>query len=132
MMRRTRLEWVQLVAGAGMCIAIGVSAYLSVTRPERMWVLAGCVMVLAVVSAAAGIPRRLAGRRLILRRGGETGLDERGREAAEPAAAPAPRPRALAVAARLMPAAAGRRWLAEAESVLAEVPAGRRGAAVRS
>jgi hypothetical protein len=38
----------------------------------------------------------------------------------------------LAVVSRLMPASAGRRWLAEAESLLAEVPAARRGAAVRS
>lgn len=42
-------------------------------------------------------------------------------------------PRAvLRAVARLMPAAAGRRWLAEAESLLFEMPAGRRGQAVRS
>ena len=33
---------------------------------------------------------------------------------------------------RLMPAEAGRRWLAEAESLLFELPAGRRGPAIRS
>jgi len=33
---------------------------------------------------------------------------------------------------RLMLASAGRRWLAEAESLLAEITAARRGAAVRS
>jgi hypothetical protein len=33
---------------------------------------------------------------------------------------------------RLMPASAGRRWLAEAESLLAEVTSSQRGAAVRS
>jgi hypothetical protein len=38
----------------------------------------------------------------------------------------------LAVVSRLMPPSAGRRWLAEAESLLAEVTAARRGAAVRS
>ena len=38
----------------------------------------------------------------------------------------------LSVVSRLMPASAGRRWLAEAESLLAEVTAARRGAAVRS
>jgi len=42
------------------------------------------------------------------------------------------RSRTLAAVSRLMPAAAGRRWLAEAESLLAEVTAGRRAAAVRS
>jgi len=36
------------------------------------------------------------------------------------------------VVSRLMPASAGRRWLAEAESLLAEAAAARRGAAVRS
>ena len=40
--------------------------------------------------------------------------------------------RTLAVVSRLMPRSAGRRWLAEAVSTLAEVPAARRGAAVRS
>jgi hypothetical protein len=40
--------------------------------------------------------------------------------------------RTLAVVSRLMPAAAGRRWLTEAESLLTEVTVARRGAAVRS
>jgi hypothetical protein len=40
--------------------------------------------------------------------------------------------RTFAVVSRLMPASAGPRWLAEAESVLAEVPPARRAAAVRS
>ena len=61
MMPRTRLEWVEKLAGAGMWIAIGASVYLASTRPERMWVLSGCIVALAVVSAAAGIPRRRAG-----------------------------------------------------------------------
>ena len=38
----------------------------------------------------------------------------------------------LAMVSRLMPGSAGRRWLAEAESLLSEVTAARRGAAVRS
>jgi hypothetical protein len=38
----------------------------------------------------------------------------------------------LRTMARLMPADAGRRWLAEAESLLFEMPAGQRGQAVRS
>jgi hypothetical protein len=101
-----------------MWIAIGVSTYLAVTRPERMWALAGCVMALAVISAVAGIPRRLAGRRLVVRK--------------RPVDVAVDRRRTLAVVSRLMPASAGRRWLAEAESLLAEVPAERRGAAVRS
>jgi len=113
---RTRLEWVERLAGAGMWIAIGASVFVASTGSRWTWVLSGCILALAAVSAAAGIPRRRAGRRLVLRKRDE-GVH---------------RPRALAVAARLMPASAGRRWLAEAESVLAEITPARRGAAVRS
>ena len=74
MMPRTRLEWVEKLAGAGMWFAIGASVFLASTRPKWMWVLAGCIMTLAVVSAAAGIPRRLAGRQLVLRKGSGRGL----------------------------------------------------------
>jgi hypothetical protein len=131
MMPRTRLEWVEKLAGAGMWIAIGASVFLASSRPEWRWVLSGCILALAVVSATAGIPRRLAGRRMAVRKGG--GLSGRGRDDDDgPAGEAVHRWRALAVMSRLMPAAAGRRWLAEAESLLAEVPAARRGAAVRS
>ncbi|HEY7278065.1 MAG TPA: hypothetical protein VH594_19000 [Trebonia sp.] len=130
MMPRTRLEWVEKLAGAGMWIAIGASSYVASTRPEWKWAAAGCVMALAVVSAVAGIPRRLAGRRVVLRKG--SGLSGRGRDGDGPAGEAVHRRRTLAVVSRLMPASAGRRWLAEAESLLAEVTAARRGAAVRS
>jgi len=40
--------------------------------------------------------------------------------------------RALLMASRLMPGSAGRRWLAEAESLLSEIAPARRGAAARS
>ena len=93
-------------------------------------------MALAVISAVAGIPRRRAGRRLVLRkgsgRGRDSGLSARGRDADRRADEVVHRRRTLAVVSRLMPASAGRRWLAEAESVLAEVPADGRSAAVRS
>jgi hypothetical protein len=115
-MPRTRLEWVERLAGASMWIAIGASVFVASTGSQWTWVLSGCILALAVVSAVAGIPRRRAGRRLVLRKGDEA----------------VHRPRALAVASRLMPASAGRRWLAEAESVLAEITPARRGAAVRS
>jgi hypothetical protein len=119
-----------------MWIAIGASVYLASTRPERMWVLAGVIMALAVVSAAAGIPRRLAGRRLVLRKGSghgrDSGLGGRGRDDDGPAGEVVRGWHTLAVVSRLMPASAGRRWLAEAESLLAEVTAAQRGAAVRS
>jgi hypothetical protein len=133
MMPRTRLEWVEKLAGAGMWIAIGASSYVDSTRPEWTWTWAavGCIMTLAVVSAVAGIPRRLAGRRMVLRKG--SGLSGRGRDDDDgPAGEAAHRRHALTVVSRLMPASAGRRWLAEAESLLAEVPAARRRAAARS
>ena len=134
MMPRTRLEWVEKLAGAGMWMAIGASSYVVSVRPEWKWAAAGCIMALAVVSAVAGIPRRLAGRRLVLRKGsGRSGRSGRGRDDDGGTAATAVHGwPALAAVARLMPAAAGRRWLAEAESLLAEVTAARRGAAVRS
>ena len=49
-----------------------------------------------------------------------------------PAGAAAHRWRVLAMASRLMPRSAGRRWLAEAESLLSEITPVRRGAAIRS
>jgi hypothetical protein len=137
MMPRTRLEWVEKLAGAGMWIAIGASSFVVSTRPEWKWAAAGCIMTLAVVNAAAGIPRRLAGRQLVLRKGGGRGRDSslsgRGRDDDGGPTGEAVRGwRALAVVSRLMPASAGRRWRAEAESLLAEVTAARRGAVVRS
>jgi Ser/Thr protein kinase RdoA (MazF antagonist) len=116
MMPRTRLEWVERLAGAGMWIAIGASVYLESIRPEWMWVLAGCIMTLAVVSAVAGIPRRLAGRRLVLRkgngRGRDSGLGGRGGDDDGPAGEAAHQWRTLAVVSRLIrlrrPPVAGR------------------------
>jgi hypothetical protein len=110
LMPRTRLEWVEKLAGAGMWITIGASAFVVSSRPEWAWPVSACIIALAVVSAAAGIPRRRAGRRLVLWH----------------------RPLTLALVSRLMPGSDGRRWLAEAESILAEIAPDRRGAAVRS
>jgi hypothetical protein len=134
MMPHTRLEWVEKLAGAGMWIAIGASFYVVSTWPEWRWVAAGCIMVLAVVSAVAGIPRRLAGRRMVAGRGSRPGtLRGSERDAGDgPAGVGVPRRRALTMMSRLMPASAGRRWLAEAESLLAEVSPDRRSTAIRS
>jgi hypothetical protein len=49
-----------------------------------------------------------------------------------PAGAAAPQWHLLAIVSRLMPGPAGRRWLAEAESLLSEIAPVRRGAAIRS
>jgi hypothetical protein len=106
-----------------MWVAIGVATYLAATVPTRWtWALDGLIVALAAVSAVAGIPRRRAVRRLVLRgssgSGGAVGVVQRRR--------------ALTAASRLMPGFAGRRWLAEAESLLTEVAAARRAAALRS
>jgi hypothetical protein len=62
-----------------------------------------------------------------------SGLSGRGRDDdGGPAGEAVHRRQTLAVVSRLMPASAGRRWLAEAESLLAEVTAARRGATIRS
>jgi hypothetical protein len=72
------------------------------------------------------------GRRKGSRRRG-SGLAGRGRDDDDGPADPAAhRWRTLAMVSRLMPRPAGRRWLAEAESLLSEITAVRRGAAIRS
>jgi hypothetical protein len=49
-----------------------------------------------------------------------------------PVGAPSYQWRALVMVSRMMPPSAGRRWLAEAESLLSEIEAARRRAAIRS
>lgn len=64
-------------------------------------------------------------------RGRGTGLGWRGRDDDAPASLAVHQP-VLLVMSRVMPPAAACRWLAEAESVLAEIAATRRSAAIRS
>lgn len=59
-------------------------------------------------------------------------LGWRGRDDVAPAGLAAHRWPVLLVTSRVMPRAAAHRWLAEAESVLAEIAAPRRGAAIRN
>ena len=62
-----------------------------------------------------------------------SGLGGRGRDDDDgPAGAAAHRWRMLVLVSRLMPRSAGCRWLAEADSLLPEIAADRRGAAIRS
>jgi hypothetical protein len=89
----------------------------------------------AGIAVGAGIDMP-AGRRRGrgLSRGGRgSGLSARGRDDVDgPADAAAHRWRTLAMMSRLMPPSAGRRWLAEADSLLSEIAPARRGAAIRS
>jgi hypothetical protein len=139
----SRPERVERLAGIGVWVPTGVALYLASTRTYWTFVPFGFIMALSVVAVAAHIQRRLAGQRLDLGKGtgrsghgqndGGSGGSGHGRDDdAGPASEAAYRWRALAVVSRLMPASAGRRWLAEAESLLAEAGAARRGAAVRS
>jgi hypothetical protein len=94
------------------CVAIGNAAVVYVAWP-----------------AAGGFPLRES------RNGGGRGSGPAGRGltgAAGHAPAAAGRSPVLRAVSRLMPVAAGCRWLAEAESVLFETASGQRGKAVRS
>jgi hypothetical protein len=64
--------------------------------------------------------------------GGRSGLAGHVRDDAEPASPAAYQWRTLLMVSTMMPRSAGRRWLAEAESLLSEMEVARRGAAVRS
>ncbi len=100
------------------------------TNP-RNWVLLAAG---TVVSVAVALSADLPGGRGRDGHGWGNGLTGRGRDVIDvPAGVGAIRRwRLLAMVSRLMPGSAGRRWLAEAESLLAEIKPGRRGAAIRS
>jgi hypothetical protein len=90
------------------------------------WVpLAAGLAVIAAI-AVAGITGRPGGR------GRGSGLGGRGRNDDGPVGVAAHRWHTLVMVSRLMPRSAGCRWLAEAESLLSEIAAARRGAAIRS
>jgi hypothetical protein len=97
-----------------------------------MLVAAGCVVVFCALSVIAAVAElRAEGRWAGMpRKGG--GLSGRGLDDVDGPPGRAHGWHTLAMMSRLMPASAGRRWLAEAESVLAEITPAHRGAAVRS
>jgi hypothetical protein len=87
------------------------------------WVPLAVGLIIIVVIAVTGLFGR--GR-------GGSGLRGHGRDDDGPASAAAYRWHTLVMVSRLMPRSAGCRWLAEAENVLSEIAAARRGAAIRS
>ena len=96
----------------------------------RGWVLfAVSTVVVVAVALSADLPH---GRGRDSRRKGSvlTGRGDDGDR--RPSGSAAYRWHGLKVVSRLMPGPAGRRWLAEAESLLAEIKPARRGAAIRS
>ena len=131
-----RLGRVKTPATVGMWIALAAQFPLLPAPREWLWVAEGCAAALCALSLIAAIAERIAAI-AELEPGGSrrkgSGLSGHGRDDGDgPAGDAVHRWRALAVVSRLMPASAGRRWLAEAESLLAEVTVARRGAAARS
>lgn len=124
----------------GAMASCGTGAYAVLTGPPAhlpAFVVLGFVVIGNAGVVYYGWPatdgflvRVRGGRKGGIRKGGTPGIGLDGEAGRAPAAARG-RP-ALRAVARLMPAAAGHRWLAEAESLLFEMPAGRRGQAVRS
>ena len=125
---RVKKRGIVWLAGAGMWIAIGAAVILPPDRAGWVRVTGACCYGLAALSFIAVYAAR---RGRSWRTG--NGLSARGRDDDNgPDGRAAHRWRTLAVVSRLMPRSAGRRWLAEAESLLAELTPARRGAAVRS
>jgi hypothetical protein len=115
---------------AGGFIGSGTIVISGLFPPGWQWVpfAAGTAVVVAL-AAGGGLP----GVRERGSHGRGGGLGGRGRDDDDgPAGAAAHQWRMLVLVSRLMPRPAGRRWLAEAESLLSEVAAARRGRAIRS
>jgi hypothetical protein len=109
---------------AGGFIGCGAVIVSGLLQPGWQWVPLAVGASAAIAVAAGG---RLPGGR---KRG--SGLSGRGRDDDDGPAGAAHRWHMLVMVSRLMPRPAGRRWLAEAESLLSEITAARRGAAIRS
>jgi hypothetical protein len=134
--RRRRVGVVAIMTS----MSVVAATILSSSR-YRDWVWALWLVSFTIIIAFTTISMRQAGppyrrargggsRRR--RRGRDGGLGGHARDGAESAGPTAYQWRALLVVSRLMPGSAGRRWLAEAESLLSEIAAVRRGAAIRS
>lgn len=123
--KRWRPQMIHIVSGLGGLTAGGASLLLS-GYPAVFRILANVLIVLGFVALPPnGIIKRRSGRG-----GAVAGRDQDDVEGL--AGRPAGPWQALSLISRLMPRSAGGRWLAEAESLLSEIAADRRGAAIRS
>ena len=118
-------------------IVCGTAVVSGLFQPDWQWVPLAVGMSAAIaVGASIDLPgARGRGSGPSGRHGRGSGLSGRGRDADDddgPVGAAAHRWPMLVMVSRLMPWSAGRRWLAEAESLLSEITAARRGAAIRS
>jgi hypothetical protein len=113
---------------AGVTGGSAVMAYVVVSASRFSaweWVPLAAGLAVIIVIAVAGLAGRPGGR--------GSGLRARGRDGGDGPAGAATYPwRMLVMVSRLMPRSAGCRWLAEADSLLSEMAAARRGAAIRS
>jgi len=127
-----RKERVKQRARVGICIAMGAMVVLLLLRPGWTWVPVAFVIAVSVISPIGSTGDLPGGRR----RGGSgtgSGLSGHGRDDdGGPVGGAAHRWRMLVMLSRLMPRSAGQRWLTEAESLLSEITAARREAAIRS
>ena len=126
-----RKERVKQRARVGICIAMVAMVVLLLLRPGSTWVPVAFVIAVSFISPIASTGDLPGG----WRRGGGrgSGLSARGRDDdGGPVDAVVHRWRMLVTLSRLMPRSAGQRWLTEAESLLSEIRAARRGAAIRS
>ena len=122
---RMKKQGVAWLAGAGMWIALGAAVAVRPSLAGWVRVTFACCMGLTALSFIAVYRSR--------GRGTGNGLSVRGwDDDGGPDGEAVQQRHTLAVVSRLMPRSAGRRWLAEAESLLAELTAPRRAAAVRS
>lgn len=113
-----------------LCGMLVVTALFQRFQPGWEWVPAA---VGTIAVTAVGVSIDLPGGRGRGSRRRGSGLVGHDRDDDDgPADAAAHRWRMLAMVSRLMPRPAGRRWLAEAESLLSEITAVQRGVAIRS
>jgi len=126
-----RKQRVRVVVVIGACAATA-SAAVDGSRFHASWYWAPWVLGLTAIVVFTGVAMAISGD-LPRRRGrGSGSLRASGRDDVGPAAVAAYRCRTLVLVSRMMPGPAGRRWLAEAESLLSEITAARRGRAIRS
>ncbi len=127
--RRRRTPAIVLIVVGTLVAAVLVQAF----QPGWQW-LPVTVGVLAGTAVGVSIdPPVRGGRGRRGRAGGGGGQAVRGRDDADGPAGPVRHQwPVLVMVSRLMPGPAGRRWLAEAESLLSELAPARRGAATRS
>ena len=122
---RVKKQGIAWLAGAGMWIAVGAAVAVPPGLAGWVRVTFACCMgltALSFITVYRGHKRRTG-----------NGLSVHGRDDDDGRAGAAVHQRhTLRMVSLLMPPSAGRRWLAEAESLLAEVAAARRGATVRS